>query len=51
MLTIFLEHKGAGNMPGESQDSFFHISIKREHLYVLRLDGRFQFIEGEVPPQ
>ena len=49
MMTIFLEHKGTSDMPGESQEGFFDFSIKRENLYAFGFGGWPQFIQREVP--
>ena len=50
MLTILLEHKGRSNMPGESQEDFFDLPIKREDLYAFGFGGWSYFIQREVPP-
>ena len=45
MPTIFLEHKGGSNMPGEFQQGFFDFSIKWENLVLFGFGCRSQFIQ------
>jgi hypothetical protein len=50
MPTIFVEHKGRSNMPGEFQQGFFEFSIKRENFYAIGFGGWSKFIQRQMSP-
>ena len=37
-------------MSGEFQESFFHLSVKREHFDAFGFGGWSEFIQGEMAP-